>query len=183
MAVCGLGVFLAMSLVNWSTSPSGTAASFGVYAIAYCLGPTVIIDSIRTSMWHQSVFGSAYAIKIAMNNAMNIVVRVITGVIQDADNNSYDRVTTVYVVLAACSVAVSIALCVASAFSVDLGRLQWTRKQRMAKGHVINERKERFYAENGARNRVVSLCCFGAFVLLTLGSWCGYFWGVATGNN
>lgn len=65
------------------------------------------IDSIRTSMWHSSVFGSAYVLKITMNNAMNIIVRVITtGLIQDRDNGSYDNVTIVYIILAAGSVLV-----------------------------------------------------------------------------
>lgn len=58
-----------MSIVNWATSIKGTNAAFGLYAFAYCFGPTVIIDSIRTSMWHQGVFGSAYALKVTMNNA------------------------------------------------------------------------------------------------------------------
>ncbi len=64
-----VGVFVAMVLVNWATTTQGTAAAFGIYAFAYTFGPTVIIDSIRTSMWHQSVFGSAYAIKIVINNS------------------------------------------------------------------------------------------------------------------
>ncbi|KAL3418779.1 hypothetical protein PVAG01_09000 [Phlyctema vagabunda] len=183
MAFCGAGVFVSMCLVNWTTSIAGTSASLGIYAFAYCFGPTTIIDSIRTSMWHQSVFGSAYAIKITMNNAMNIIVRVVTGVLQDADNDSYDRVTIVYVFLAGCSVAVSLLLILLALYSVDLGRLQWTRKQRIAKGQLINERNERFHNENGPRNRRLSLVCFAGLLLLVLGSWVGYFWGVATGNN
>ncbi|KAL4938475.1 major facilitator superfamily domain-containing protein [Aspergillus oleicola] len=66
---CGLGIFLAMVLVNFANTKAGTAASFGVYAIASTFGPTSIIDSIRTTLWHQSVFGSAYALKVTMNNA------------------------------------------------------------------------------------------------------------------
>lgn len=69
MCVCGVGVFISMALVNWASTTSGTAASFAFFAIFKTLGPTTIIDSIRTSMWHQSVFGSAYAIKITLNNA------------------------------------------------------------------------------------------------------------------
>lgn len=46
-------------LAAWGPSVGGTAASFGVYAFSLSLGPTSIIDSIRTSMWHQEVFGSA----------------------------------------------------------------------------------------------------------------------------
>lgn len=69
VAFCGTGVLLSMCLVNWAQTTKGTAAAFGIYAFAYSFGPTVIIDSIRTSMWHQSVFGSAYSLKLLMNNA------------------------------------------------------------------------------------------------------------------
>ncbi|TDZ21423.1 Major facilitator superfamily domain-containing protein 1 [Colletotrichum orbiculare MAFF 240422] len=183
LAICGTGVFIAMALINWATSTAGTAAAFGVYAVAFTLGPTTIIDGIRTSMWHQSVFGSAYAVKIAMNNAMNIIVRVVTGAIQDADNDKYDKVVIVYVVLAAASVVVSMMLIFLAWWSIDLGNLQWTRKQRRANGDLWNERKRAFHEENGARNKLVSKLCFGALMLLILGAWAAYFWGVATGNN
>ncbi|KXH30290.1 major facilitator superfamily transporter [Colletotrichum simmondsii] len=183
LAICGTGVFLAMALINWATDTKGTAAAFGIYAVAFTLGPTTIIDSIRTSMWHSSVFGSAYAVKIATNNAMNIIVRVITGAIQDADNDSYDHVVIVYAVLAAASVLVSIMLGVLSWWSIDLGNLQWTRKQRRANGELWNERKRAFYEDNGARNKRISMICFGSLVMLILGAWSAYFWGVATGNN
>ncbi|KFZ24761.1 hypothetical protein V502_00765 [Pseudogymnoascus sp. VKM F-4520 (FW-2644)] len=183
MAFCGIGVFIAMALVNWANTTQGTAAAFGIYAFAYTFGPTVIIDSIRTSMWHQEVFGSAYALKIMMNNSMNIIVNLITGRIQDADNDSYDRVVIVYVVLAAGSVVVSIGLVVLSTISVDLRRLQWTRKQRIMNGPLIVERKERFLGENGPKNRKISLFCFGALCCLTVGGWIAYIWGAATGNN
>ncbi|CBF77088.1 hypothetical protein AN4640.2 [Aspergillus nidulans FGSC A4] len=72
LCVCGLGIFLSMVLVNFANTKAGTAASFGIYAIAVSLGPTSIIDSIRTTLWHQSVFGSAYALKVTMNNAYAI---------------------------------------------------------------------------------------------------------------
>ncbi|KAK0372234.1 hypothetical protein CLIM01_10402 [Colletotrichum limetticola] len=183
LVFCGIGMFTSMLLVCFANTTQGTAASFGVFAFAYCFGPATIIDSIRTSMWDSTVFGSAYALKITMNNAMNIVVRVITGVIQDNDNNSYDKVTIVYVILAGISVVVSFLLTFASWKSVDLGHLQWTRKLRIARGEILNVRKERFYGQNGEKNRLISKSCFVALIVLILGSWCGYFWGVATGNN
>lgn len=62
-------MFISMALVNFAVTEAGTAASFGIYAIAITLGPTSIIDSIRTTLWYQSVFGSAYALKVTMNNA------------------------------------------------------------------------------------------------------------------
>ncbi|KAK7432089.1 hypothetical protein QQZ08_001379 [Neonectria magnoliae] len=183
LVFCGIGVFTSMLLVTFSSGTTGTAASFGVFAFAYCFGPTTIIDGTRMAMWDSTVFGSAYSIKIMMNNAMNIVVRVITGRIQDADDNSYDQVTIVYVVLAGLSVVVSLVLAVIAWRSVDLGHLQWSRKKRIARGNDLNDRKARFYEENGGRNRKISMVCFASLIALTLGSWCAYFWGVATGNN
>ncbi|PQE19034.1 major facilitator superfamily transporter protein [Rutstroemia sp. NJR-2017a WRK4] len=183
MAFCGCGVFVAMCIVNWAPSIKATGAAFGIYAFAYCFGPTTIIDSIRTSMWDQSVFGSAYAIKITMNNAMNIIVRILAGAIQDADNNSYGKVTILYVVDSACSAVVSFVLIALSLKSVDLRRLQWTRKQRIANGQLINDRNEKFHNENGEKNKRISKICFGALMLLVLGSWGAFFWGVATGHN
>ena len=61
-------MLLSMTLVAWGDTITGTAASFGIYAVAYSIGPTVIIDSIRTSLLDHSVFGTAYAVKIFVNN-------------------------------------------------------------------------------------------------------------------
>ncbi|KAF1850068.1 MFS general substrate transporter [Cucurbitaria berberidis CBS 394.84] len=184
MLVCGMGMLLAMCLAEWGPTVSGTAASFGIFGVASMFGPTVIIDAIRTSMWYQEVFGSGYAVKIAVNNSMNIIIRIVTGVIQDRDNDSYDNVVIVYVVLAAGSVVVAAAMLACSFMTVDVKHLQWTRKQRIAKGHLINESREKF--ENGIqgqRNRKISLTLFVALLFLILGAWAAYFWGVATGNN
>lgn len=115
---------------------------------------------------------------------MNIIIRIVTGVIQDHDHNSYDNVVIVYVALAAASVVVAFSMLALSLWSVDLGRLQWTKNQRQQRGHIINERRELF--ENGKAsdlNRKVSLSCFVALLLLILGAWVAYFWGVATGHN
>jgi hypothetical protein len=114
---------------------------------------------------------------------MNIIVRLITGVIQDRDNNSYDNVVVVYAILAGLSVAVSIVLIGLAWWSVDLGHLQWSRKTRIARGAVLNERKELFCGKYGRRNKLLSQSAFGALLLLVAGSWCGYFWGLATGNH
>lgn len=184
MLVCGAGMFLAMCLAQWGPTVSGTAASFGIYAFASSLGPTVIIDSIRTTMWYQEVFGTAYAIKICVNNSMNIIVRIVTGVIQDRDNDSYDNVVIVYVILSAGSLLVAIGLLAIGYKRVNLWLLQWTRKQRIARGDIINEQREKFITgDEGRRNRVISMSFFVASIVLLLGSWIAYFWGVATGNN
>lgn len=184
MLICGLGMLLSMCLAAWGPSIGGTAASFGIYAVAFTFGPTVIIDGIRTSMWYQEVFGSGYAVKIAVNNSMNIIVRIVTGVIQDRDDNSYDNVVIVYVVLAAGSVVVAATLLATGFWHVDLGRLQWTKKQRLSKGDVINERREAFESgEEGKRNRKISMGFFIFVLSLIMGAWAAYFWGVATGNN
>jgi hypothetical protein len=190
-------------------------------AIAYSFGPTLIIDSIRTSIWHQSVFGSAYALKITLNNAyvrssslllfpltihhsQNIIVRILTGVLQDDSpaSNPYKKVTPVYVVLAAGSFIVSIVLLLIflftkhskSSISIDIARLQWTRKQRIKNGKLIKARalavglgEEKSTRANDSkekrRMRNFSLGAFGVLCLWILGSWVAYFWGVATGHN
>ena len=101
---------------------------------------------------------------------MNVIVRVITGVIQDRDNDSYDNVTIVYMILAAGSVLVSAVLIILSWKSVDLEHLQWTHKKRIARGEFINEHERAFYEENSARNKLVSMACFTSLVALVLGS-------------
>jgi hypothetical protein len=180
MLVCGLGMLLSMILAAWGPTIAGTAASFGIYAVATSFGPTVIIDSIRTSMWYQEVFGSGYAVKIAVNNSMTILVRIVTGVIQDRDNNSYDNVVKGYVFLAAGSVVVGGVLFACSYWTVDLRILQWTKKQRLARGETINERRESFESgEEGVRNMTLFVC----LLFFIVGGWAAYFWGVATGNN
>jgi nitrate/nitrite transporter NarK len=184
MLICGLGMLLSMCLAAWGPTIGGTAASFGVYAVASSFGPTVIVDSIRTSMRYHEVFGSGYAIKIAVNNSMNIIVRIVTGVIQDRDNNSYDNVVVIYVVLAASSVVVACALFACSFWHVDAMILQWTKKQRSRKGDLINQRREASESgTDGLRNKKVGSGLFIALLLLIAGAWAAYFWGVATGNN
>lgn len=182
--VCGTGVFTAMCLAAFGPDIAGTAAAFGVYAFAYSLGPTSIVDGIRTAIWYQDTFGAGYAVKIAVNNSMNIIVRIVTGVIQDRDDNSYDHVVIVYVILAAGSVLVSGVLLTWSFFTTELKRLQWTKKQRMTNGDKINTQREAH--ETGPRkevNRTINLSFFSALIFLILGAWAAYFWGLATGNN
>lgn len=184
MLVCGCGMLISMCLAAWGPTVSGTAASFGVYAFALSLGPTVIIDSIRTSMWYQEVFGSAYAVKIAINNSMTIIVGIVSGLIQDQDENSYDRVVRGYVFLAAGSVIVATITFTMSFFKLELGRLQWTRKQRIRNGQVINELKAKFEEpESAENNRKISLGSFAGVILLILLAWAWYFWGLATGHS
>jgi MFS family permease len=181
MVVCSLGMLLSMCLVAWGPSVSGTAASFGIFAVASSFGPTVIIDSIRTSMWYQEVFGSGYAIKIAINNSMTIIVGLIAGVLQDRDDNSYDDVTVLYATMAAGSVVVA-SIMFGLSFASDLiGHLQWSRKKRVENGHVINATKEKFESEGHAeRNGKLGLVNFSAVIVLILGAWVAYFWGLAT---
>ena len=184
LLVCALTCFTAMSLAAFGPTVAGTAAAFGIYAFGSTLGPTAIIDGVRTSIWYQDTFGAAYAIKIVVNNCMNIIVRIITGVIQDNDNNSYDHVVIVYVILAAGAVLVGGTLFIWSFFTEDLGRLQWTRKQRQRKGDVINEQREAYETGSKARlNKKVSGGFGIGLCILILGSWAAYFWGLATGNN
>lgn len=128
-----------------------------------------------------------------MNNAMNIIVRVITGVLQDQSpaSNPYKKVTPVYVVLSVLSLVVSLILISLFLLSkaskrfrsleVDIGRLQWTRKQRLRNGEDINGRRGE--VDIGVKMKKISQACFWGLIALVLGSWVAYFWGVATGNN
>jgi MFS family permease len=181
LAVCGVGTFVAMILAAFGPTVSGTAASFGVFAFASSLGATTIIDGIRSTIWYQDVFGFGYALKILVNNSMNVIIRIAAGVIQDADDNSYDRVVVLYVFLASGAVVVSAALIVASFLTLDVAKLQWTKKQRMRKGELINQRKEEVERRGGVVKG--GFLPFVAVGVLMMGGWSAYFWGVATNNN
>ncbi|KAJ5473033.1 hypothetical protein N7530_007034 [Penicillium desertorum] len=181
---CGLGMLLSMVLINFATSHAGTGAAFGIYGIAVSFGPTSVIDSIRTTLWHQSVFGSAYALKVTMNNAMSIIIRIITGALQDADDNSYRRVVHVYLVLGAGATVVGAAILIGSFVTDNLAPLQWTRHKRLTSGAAVIERiRERHLVTQRERTRKISILCFGALLLLTVGSWVAYIWGAVTGHN
>ncbi|KAH9215398.1 major facilitator superfamily domain-containing protein [Leptodontidium sp. 2 PMI_412] len=188
MVFTGVLLMAAMCLVHWSVTSQGTAAAFGLYAVAYCFGPTLIIDSIRTSIWSQSVFGSAYGLKVTMNNAQNIIIRIMTGVLQDSSpkSNPYKKVTPVYLFLAICSFVVAAILVVVfvvakvgkKSIYVDIARLQWTRKERVLNGErMVMRRRER------ERMKLISRGACGVLALWVMGAWAAYFWGVATGNN
>ncbi|KAJ5310051.1 DNA replication regulator Sld3 [Penicillium atrosanguineum] len=182
--VCGLGMLLCMCLVNFAPSKAGTGASFGIYAVASSLGPTTLIDGIRTTLWHQSVFGSAFSLKMTVNNAMNIIIRIITGALQDADDNSYRRVVQVYLFLSAASTVVGAALLIGTYVTPYLAPLQWTRLQRKTIGaEVIEANKERSLVTDANQTRRISMVCFGALSLLTVGGWVAYIWGAITGHN
>ncbi|CEI69286.1 hypothetical protein FVEN_g3965 [Fusarium venenatum] len=184
MLVCGCGMLLSMCLAAWGPTVPGTAASFGIFAVATSFGPTVIIDSIRTSMWYQEVFGSGYAIKIAINNSMTIIVGVIAGVIQDRDNNSYDNVTILYATLAVGSVVVALIILALGFASHIMGHLQWSRSKRVENGHIINAKREEAEKEGQSQwSRKLGVINFGAVVVLILGAWAAYFWGLATKNT
>lgn len=115
---------------------------------------------------------------------MNIIVRIITGALQDADNDSYDRVVRVYLFLAAASVAVGLAILIGSLTTDSLAPLQWTRKQRLTIGpEHISKIREQHLVTFYARNKVISICCFAALMLLIVGGWVAYIWGAVTGNN
>ncbi|EPS26850.1 hypothetical protein PDE_01790 [Penicillium oxalicum 114-2] len=182
--ICGLCLLLSMVLLNFTPTTTGTGVSFGIYAIALSLGPTSIIDSIRTTLWHQSVFGSAYSLKVTMNNAMNIIVRIITGALQDADDNSYRRVVHVYLFLSAAATVVGALIFVGTFMTDQLGLLQWSRKKRLISGaEIIQALKEQSLVIDAKRTQRISIGCFTTFVLLVVGGWVAYIWGAITGNN
>jgi hypothetical protein len=121
--------------------------------------------------------------ELTKRNRMSCIIRILTGAIQDADNNAYTRVVRVYAFFGCASLVVSLVILALSLYSPDLGRLQWSRKKRLAQGAFIQERLQRFETVMKERNKRVSVVCFGLTMLLMLGGWSAYFWGVATGNN
>jgi hypothetical protein len=133
---------------------------------------------------------------------MNIIIRILTGVLQDSSpaSDPYKKVTPVYVVLSVLSLSVSLTMLTLfflskisigkmSSIYVDIGSLQWTRKQRLTKGDLMNDRKlvvgggEYGNCEQGRKMKRLSKVCFGMLMCLVLGGWVAYFWGVATRNN
>lgn len=114
---------------------------------------------------------------------MSVIIRILTGVIQDADGNAYTRVVRVYAFFGCASLAISLFILALSFYSPDLGRLQWSRKKRLTQGVFIQERLQRFETVMKQRNKKISVVCFGFTMALMLGGWSAYFWGVATGNN
>ena len=115
---------------------------------------------------------------------MSIIIRIITGALQDADDNSYRRVIQVYLFLAAASLVVGAAILIGSLTNDYLAPLQWTRKKRLTSGtEIIAANKERSLVTNASRTRKISLACFGALLALTVGAWVAYIWGAVTGNN
>lgn len=115
---------------------------------------------------------------------MSIIIRIITGALQDADDNSYRRVVQVYLFLAAASLVVGSAILIGSFLTNNLGQLQWTRHKRLTSGaDIIQGLKERSLVAHAQRTRRVSVGCFGALLLLIIGGWVAYIWGAVTGHN
>ena len=115
---------------------------------------------------------------------MSIIIRIITGALQDADDNSYRRVVQVYLFLSAASTVVGAAILIGSYVTPYLAPLQWTRHKRLTVGaDIIAANKERSLVTNARRTRQISAGCFGALLLLTVGGWVAYIWGAVTGHN
>lgn len=115
---------------------------------------------------------------------MSIIIRIITGVLQDADNDSYDRVVRVYLFLAVGSVVVGLAILTGATLSNNLAPLQWTRKQRLSLGpEIIAAIRENHLVTHYSRSKRISVACFSFLLLITVGSWVAYIWGAVTGNN
>jgi hypothetical protein len=115
---------------------------------------------------------------------MSIIIRIITGALQDADDDSYRRVVQVYLVLAAGATLVGTAILIGSFLTDKLALLQWTRQKRLTSGAEIIERiREHSLVTDYRRTRKISIVSFGALILLVLGSWVAYIWGAVTGNN
>ncbi|KAF4337316.1 major facilitator superfamily transporter [Fusarium beomiforme] len=184
MLVCGLGLLLSMCLVAWGPTVSGAAASLIIYGIASSYDSTLITDSLRTSMWYQDIFGSGIAIKAAIKDSMDVIISLIAGVLQDHDENKYHKVTILYVTLAAGSVMVA-SIMLALGFATDnIGKLQWSRKKRVKNGHIINTKRQESESEGHAKKHIMlNIINFSAVILLILGAWVTYLWGLVTKHD
>lgn len=115
---------------------------------------------------------------------MSIIIGIITGALQDADNDSYRRSVRVYLFLAICCSIISLLLLAGSMLGRSLAPLQWTRKQRLTVGpEFISELREYHLGTHYQRSKMISICSFTGLLLLVLGSWAAYIWGAVTGNN
>ncbi|KAF2086045.1 MFS general substrate transporter, partial [Saccharata proteae CBS 121410] len=170
LTVCGITLVASMALINWPGTSGSLTASFVLFAAAHPLGFTGLIDSVRASMRKPEVFAVAYSVKFMADNALMIILRIVTGTIQDADGGAYRRVIVVYLALAAGCLAVALGMQLAAPFSIDLRSLQWTREQRKMDVGTPRLRKETPF---------LSLIGFVALIALMLGSWGAYFWGIA----
>lgn len=107
-----------------------------------------------------------------------------TGKIQDADNNSYHRVVSGYLALSTIFLAVTFGIFGAALLNPNMVQLQWTRKERMAKGPEHIARMREYHLEkHHRRTGLIAIFCFGLIILMLVASWGIYVWGAVTGNN
>jgi nitrate/nitrite transporter NarK len=182
LAATGTGIFIAMCLVAFDNGDrvSGTAAGMAIFSGTFAFGVTSFMDLIRTCLPTQNIFGVACAIKLAVDSAAEIILRLVIGVVQDRDRNAYDHAVWVYVALSVTSTAVAwvlLGLCWTMG-GLELKCLQWSRRERIKRG---TEEVQAHQAEGSAP--------FGdmlpvlALLVLVFGSWAAYFWGIVTGRG
>jgi hypothetical protein len=115
---------------------------------------------------------------------MNIIIRIITGALQDADDNSYRRAIQVYLFQGAAGLAIGLGILVGSFFAAELDLLQWTRWKRLSQGpEIIQGLKERNLVLNPRRTKRIAIAGFVCILALTVGGWVAYVWGAVTGHN
>ncbi|KAL4890312.1 major facilitator superfamily domain-containing protein [Aspergillus ambiguus] len=184
LLISASSLLVSMLLLNFAVSIPGTIVTFVIYALVKAIAPTAVVDSFRTTLWEESIFGSALSLKETMNATVNIIVRMITGAIQDADNDSYVGVVKVYLVMAFCAMAFGMSIFLGALVSPSLAPLQWTRRQRLSKGpgHLALLRENHLVLHIG-RTRWTTIVCCGVLGILTLASWAIYIWGAITGNS
>jgi hypothetical protein len=115
---------------------------------------------------------------------MNIIIRIMTGALQDADDNSYQRAVQVYLFQGAAGLAIGLGILVGSFFAAELDLLQWTRWKRLSQGpEIIQRLKERNLVLNPRRTKRIAITGFVCIMALTVGGWVAYIWGAVTGHN
>ncbi|EOD43208.1 putative mfs transporter protein [Neofusicoccum parvum UCRNP2] len=176
--MCGLGtgMTIAMAVLRWAPGVTGTAVSFGI--ISVCVSSTFLVayDGVRTSLWHQEIYGTANSIKVATGYAVNLIVRVVIGVIQDRDDGGYQVVILVYLALGIGAALTAGAMIVGARTTVDLGRFQWSRKQRAARGEEIAARTKLLDEQLAIRKNRLSVAACGAVCVVVCGAVASYIY-------
>lgn len=62
MASLGLSMAMAMAIMRWDSSRVATGVSLGFVSLAICPTLLVAYDGVRSSLWHQELYGTANAV-------------------------------------------------------------------------------------------------------------------------
>lgn len=113
------------------------------------------------------------------NNRANIIVRLVTGQIQDAGNNSYHRVVHGYLRLSTIFLVVSLHIFGAALLNTDMITFAIDKEGEGCKGpvHIARVRQHHLEEHHQKPGSVASVFCFGLMMLMLVPSWGIYIRG------